>query len=69
MVLWLWSIWQLVQFLGKYIIIFEFILIYFNELKLRIQKYHLFLQLIAINNDSISNDDDVACHVLTKCYN
>jgi hypothetical protein len=33
---------------------FEFILIYLNDLKLGIKKYHLFLQIIAINNDSIS---------------
>ncbi len=35
-----------------------------NDLKLGIQKYHSLLQLIAINNDSIFNDD-VACHVST----
>jgi hypothetical protein len=34
---------QFVQFLDKYIIISEFILIYLNDLKLRIQKYHLFI--------------------------
>jgi hypothetical protein len=27
------------------------------------------LQLIAINNDSISNDDDVVGNVSTRCYN
>ncbi len=36
-----------------------------NDLKLEIQKYHSLLWLIAINNDSIFNDDDVACHVST----
>jgi hypothetical protein len=50
------------------IYIFEFLLIYFNDLKLGIQKYHVFLQLIIINNDSISNEDDVACHASTRCY-
>ncbi len=41
-----------------------------NDLKLRIQKYYLLLTLIASNNDSIYNDDDVvACHVSTRCYN
>jgi hypothetical protein len=49
-----------------YIIIFEFMLIYLNDLKLGIQKYHLLLSLIKMNSDSIFNDDDVACHVLTK---
>jgi hypothetical protein len=52
----------------KYVITFEFILIYLNDLKLIIKKYHLFLQLITTNNDSISKDDDVTCHVSTKCY-
>ncbi len=47
----------------------EFILIYLNDLKLGIQKYHLLWQLIATNNDSISNDDSVACHVSISCYN
>jgi hypothetical protein len=55
--------------LGKYIIIFEFILIYFDDLKLGIEKYHLLLQLIVINSDLIFIDDDVACYVLTACYN
>jgi hypothetical protein len=67
MVLWLWSIWQLVQFLGKYINIFIFILICLNDLKLGIKNYHLLLWLIVINNDSIFNDDDVTCHVLIRC--
>jgi hypothetical protein len=40
-----------------------------NDLKLGIQKYQLFLWLILINNVSISNDNDVACYVSTKCYN
>jgi hypothetical protein len=31
--------------------------IYLNDLKLRIKKFHLFLQLIVISNDSIFNDD------------
>jgi hypothetical protein len=65
--------WQLVQFLGKYIIIIiiEFILIYLNDLKFKIQKHHLLLWLIVTNKNSISNDDDddVACHVSTRCYN
>jgi hypothetical protein len=55
--------------MGKYIIIFEFILIYLIDLKLRNKKYHLFFRLTVVNNDLISNDDDVACHVSTKCYN
>jgi hypothetical protein len=48
---------------------FEFILIYLNDLKFKIQTYHLFLRLKVTNNNSISNDDDVACHVSTRCYN
>jgi len=32
-----------------------------NDLKLGIQKYHLLLQLIAINNNSISNECDMPC--------
>jgi hypothetical protein len=39
-----------------------------NDLKLATQKYDLFLRLITINKTSISNDDDVACHVSTRCY-
>jgi multisubunit Na+/H+ antiporter MnhG subunit len=35
---------------GWYIIIFGFILIYFNDLKLNIKKYHLLLRLIEIDN-------------------
>jgi hypothetical protein len=50
-------------------IIFEFILIYLNDLKLGTKKYHLLLQPIITNNDSISNDDDVACHLSMRCYN
>jgi hypothetical protein len=46
-------------------IIFEFRLIYLNDLKLGIQKYHLLLWLIVSNKDSIFNDDHVACHVST----
>ncbi len=42
------------------------LLLYFNDLKLGIRKYHLLLQ---INNDSISNEDDVAWHASTRCYN
>jgi len=34
---------QFVQIFDKYMIIFEFILIYLNDLKLGIQKYHLLL--------------------------
>jgi hypothetical protein len=45
------------------------LLLYLNDLKFKIQKYHLLLQLISINNNSISNDNDVACHVSTRCYN
>ncbi len=41
------------------IYIFEFLLIYLNDLKLAIKKYHLFLQLITINSDSNFYDDDV----------
>jgi hypothetical protein len=50
MVLQLYPIWQLVQILGKYIIIFEVTLIYLNDLKLGIQKYYLLLQLITIQS-------------------
>jgi hypothetical protein len=42
---------------------------YIYNLKIKNKKYHLLLQPIATNNNSISNDDDVACHVLTRCYN
>jgi hypothetical protein len=49
-------------------IIFGFILVYLNDLKLGVQKKWK-LQLIVINNDLISNDDDVAWHVSTRCYN
>jgi hypothetical protein len=52
--------------LGKYIIIIYFILIYLNDLKLGIQKYNFLLWLIITNSDSISNDDDVACHASTN---
>jgi hypothetical protein len=41
--------WQLVQFLGRYIIIIEFISIYLNDSKFKIQKYHLLLWLITTN--------------------
>jgi hypothetical protein len=64
MVLWLYSIY--VQFLGKYSV-FKFLLIYLNDLKFKNKKYHFLL--IVTNNDSIFNDDDVACHVLTRYYN
>jgi len=50
-------------------IIFEFILILLNDLKLGIKKYHLLLRLIITNDNSISNDDDVACHVSMRRYN
>jgi hypothetical protein len=55
--------------LCKYIIIIEFILIYLNDLKFKTQKYHLIVQLIVANINSISNDDDMACHMSTRCYN
>ncbi len=45
------------------------IYIYLNDLKLGIRKYHLLLQLVATNENSISNDNSVACHVSTRCYN
>ncbi len=48
---------------------FEFILKYMNNLKLTIKKYHLFLRLMSTNSDSISNDNDIACHVVIRCYN
>jgi hypothetical protein len=51
------------------IFIFKFLLIYLNDLKFETKKYHLFLQLIITNNNSISNDDDVAFYVSTNCYN
>ncbi len=38
------------------------------NLKLATKKYHLFLKLISTNSDSISNDDDMACHVSIRCY-
>jgi hypothetical protein len=66
MVLQLWSIGQLVQFLGKYVIILKFMLIYLNDLKFKIQKYYLLLRLIATQ---FLNDDDVKCHVSMNSYN
>jgi hypothetical protein len=50
-------------------IIFEFILIHLNDLKLMTKKYHLLLQLIITNNNFIFNDDDMACEVLIRFYN
>jgi len=47
---------------------FEFILKYTNDSKLATRKCHLFLWLMSINSDSISNDDDMACHMLIRCY-
>jgi hypothetical protein len=39
-----------------------------NDLKLPIKKYHLLLQLILTNSDSIFNNDDMECHVSIRCY-
>jgi hypothetical protein len=44
-----------------HICIFEFTLKHLKELKIPF--------IFVTNNDSIFNDDDVACHVSTRCYN